>query len=381
MHRIIYALFFLTSLTFFSCTSGKKAFEQGDYYQAVIKSVSRLRQNPTHKKSRETLKQSYPLAVETYERNAVNAISADVDFKYREALRNYEKINRLYEEIRRSPGAMRIISNPVDHYTKVAQLKEQAAEESYEAGVLLLEKETRADAKDAYYRFKDVQSFVAEYKDVDEKLEEARFKATLKVVVEQIPVPTRYNLSAEFFQNKIEEYLHRPSRKHFFVRFYTPYEAESEQLPYVDHFLRLQFDDFAVGETRTEKVTESVSKDSVKVGTVELEDGSKRPVYSTVRAKVTTLTKSLRSHGLLNMEIIDGNTNAVLRNQKFNGEYTWTTQWGYFRGDERALTKEQLEVSKREERSPPPPQEMFIAFTEPIYRNLTRSISSFYASY
>ena len=346
-----------------------------------MKSVSRLRQNPTHKKSRETLKQSYPLAVETFERNAINAISADVEFKYREAFRNYEKINFLYEEIRRSPGAMRIIPNPVDYYTKVAQLKERAAEESYEAGVEALEKDTREDAKEAYYRFKDVRGFVSEYKDVRDKLEEAKFKATLKVVVEQIPVPTQYNLSAEFFQNKIESYLHKPSRRNPFVRFYTPYEAESEQLPYVDHFLRLQFDDFALGDSHTEKVIESVSKDSVKVGTVKLKDGTKQAVYSTVHAKVTTLTKSLRSHGVLSMEVINGSTNAVLKNQKFRGQYVWNAKWGYYKGDERALTDEQVRICKRKEKSPPSPQQMFVAFTDPIYNNLTRSIGSFYSSY
>ncbi len=381
MNRFYYAIFFVLILFFSACSSGKKAFEQGDYYQAVIKSVNRLRQNPTHKRSRETLKQSYPLAIETLERNAVNAISANGPFKFKESLGYYEQINRMYEEIRRSPGALRVVANPKNYYTKVSELKEKAAEESYEAGLLALSRDTREDAKQAFYRFKDVQTFVPNYKDVQNKLDEARFRATLKVVIEQIPVPTRYDLSARFFQDKIEEFLHTRFRSSQFVRFYTPLEAEQEQLPFVDHYLRLQFDDFVVGKTLLERNTESVSKDSVKVGTVTLEDGSKIDAYNTVYAKVTIHKKEVVSNGLFSMQVFDGNTNAVLTHRKFNGEYVWLSRWGSFNGDERALTDEQLKICKSKEASPPPPQNLFIEFTRPIYDQLTGAINRFYAKY
>lgn len=381
MDKLYYSIFFVLILFFSACSSGKKAFQQGDYYQAVLKSVNRLRQNPTHKKSRETLKQSYPLAVETLERSAINAISSDSPFKFKESLRAYEQVNSMYEEIRRSPGALRVVPNPKDFYTKVAELKEKAADESYEAGLNALQRDTQEDAKRAYYLFSDVKRFVPGYKDVNNKLDEAKFRATLKVVIEQIPVPTRYDLSARFFQDKIEEYLHTQFRGSQFVRFYTPEEAERDQLPYVDHFLRLQFDDFVVGKTSLERNTESVSKDSVKVGKVTLEDGTKIDAYSTVYAKVTINKKEVKSNGLFSMQVFDGNTNAVLTHRKFNGEYVWTSRWGSFKGDERALSDDQLKACKREEATPPPPQDLFIEFTRPIYNQLTGAINRFYSRY
>lgn len=54
------------------CNSGKKAFERGNYYEAVLKSVSRLRKNPDHRKSKETLRKSYPLALQTLEKKVKN---------------------------------------------------------------------------------------------------------------------------------------------------------------------------------------------------------------------------------------------------------------------------------------------------------------------
>src|SRR5690606_36997512 len=108
----------------------------------------------------------------------------------------------------------------------------------------------------------------------------------------------------------IEEYLHTQFRSSEFVKFYTQREADAERLPYVDHYLRLQFDDFVVGETHVTKIIETVTRDSVVVGTVKLEDGTKANVYNTVSAKVIIFRKEVISRGLFSMQIFDAHTNA-----------------------------------------------------------------------
>ena len=54
------------------------------------------------------------------------------------------------------------------------------------------------DAKRAYHLFREANQFVPGYQEVNDMIAEAKFNATLKVIVEQIPVPTRYKLSANF---------------------------------------------------------------------------------------------------------------------------------------------------------------------------------------
>ena len=66
MKQIFYA-YMVTVLVLSACSSGKSTFEHGNYYEAVIVSVNRLRKNDDHKKSVETLQQAYPLAVRFYE--------------------------------------------------------------------------------------------------------------------------------------------------------------------------------------------------------------------------------------------------------------------------------------------------------------------------
>jgi len=363
-----------------ACSSGKKAYEHGDYYEAVMKSVARLRQNPDHSKSLEALKNAYPLAVEFYETEAKNQIASNSDFKWKNAIQSYNSINNLYEAIRQCPGCMKAVPNPRNYYSEIGPLKEKAADESYNAGIEALMKGNRNEAKKAYFNFVDAQSYVPGYRDVVEYLEKSLDEATLKVIIEQIPVPNRYNLSGGFFQDKVEEFFHTNYTQQTFIQFYTPTEAKAISLPYADQIVRIQFDDFSVGNSVLKEKEETLSKDSVKVGEAKV-DGKTVPVYNTVKAKLTTYRKEMISNGLLSMVIVDAKTNGVLTHRKFNGEYVWVNQWARFNGDERALNDEQLRICKLREQQPPDPQDLFLEFTRPIYNQLVPAIKGFYQNY
>jgi hypothetical protein len=368
-------------ITFSGCSSGKQALERGDYYESVLKSVSRLRKNSSHKKSIQSLKDSYPLALEWLEDEANNHITTNSNYKWKSALASYQKINNMYEQIRKAPGAKRVIPNPKNYYNKITELKKNAAKESYDAGIAAMLKDNRADAKKAYFLFKEANQFVPGYEEVSDMIVEAQFNATLKVIVEQIPVPTRYRLSANFFQDKVEEYLRSGKASGKFVRFYTPAEAESEQLERADQILKIQFDDFVVGKEYVKSNTETLEKDSVEVGKVTREDGTSQTVYGTVKAKITTHRKELKSEGRVSMQVLDANSDGIIKHEKFNGTYVWTTEWGSYNGDSRALSKEQLAISERKEGYPPAAQDMFVNFTKPIYNQLTNKVRGFYKKY
>ncbi len=378
--RIGHLLIFAVILIISGCSSGKKAYERGDYYGAVTKAVNRLRQNPDHGKSRVILKESYPLALEYFETQAKNEIASNSDFKWKNAIQSYSNLNQLYEEIRQCPGCLKVVPNPRNYYAEIGPLKEKAAEESYNAGINALMKGTRNDAKQAYYNFADAQAFVPGYKDVIAYLDKAKEEATLKVILEQIPVPARYNLSGGFFQDRVEEYLHTNYTEMSFIRFYTPQEAQSQQLEQPDQILRIQFDDFSVGNTALKEKEETVTRDSVKVGEVKLE-GKTVPVYNTVKAKLTVTRKEVLSNGLLSMVVVDARTSGILSHKKFAGEYLWVNSWARFNGDERALTDQQLQLCKQKEVQPPGAQELFLEFSKPIYNQLIPALRSFYQNF
>jgi len=104
-------------------------------------------------------------------------------------------------------------------------------------------------------------------------------------------------------------------------------------------------------------------------------------IYGTVKATIHTFTKQISSRGLLDFKIYDPYANRVLTQEKFPGEFVWICQWGYFNGDERALNEEHKKIVKGKELHPPPPQDLFIEFTKPIYDQLTAKIRDFYKNY
>ncbi|MDH5380186.1 MAG: hypothetical protein OEW75_04995, partial [Cyclobacteriaceae bacterium] len=101
-------------------------------------------------------------------------------------------------------------------------------------------------------------------------------------------------------------------------------------------------------------------------------------VYSTVKAKVFIFEKTVKSFGTLDMKILDAKTGSLISTEKFNGEYIWKSQWGYFNGDERALTDEQKTIVGQREAQPPNDQDMFILFTQPIFDQLMNKMKRFY---
>ena len=375
------AILLISLLIFNGCSSGKKSLQRGNYYDAVMKAVNRLRSKPNQKKAQETLRNGYPLSVDWFLDQSKNLMASNDPKKWRNAVYNYEKINQMYEAIRRSPGALNVIPNPQSYFSELVESKNKAAEESYDAGLLALNSNTREGAKQAYYNFVEADRFVPGFKDTRDKISEAKYYATLKVVVNQIPVPSlQYKVTADFFQEKVQEFLNSYNTNEF-VRYYSPREAQVENLEQPDQLMKIQFQDFIVGQTHVKEKVENLVKENVKVGELEIKKDSVVDVYGEVKAKLTTFHKEVISSGVLNMLVVDAHNQEVLFSENFASEFVWFTEWAYFNGDERALSKEQLAICNKKEIPPPPPQDLFIAFTDPIYNQLTQRIRGFYSRY
>lgn len=605
--------FLITVIALWSCSSGKSAFEHGNYYEAVITSVNRLRKNDDHAKSMETLRQAYPMAVSFYEDRAKASLASNTEFKWTAVVESYTTINVMYDEIRRCPGALKVIPNPLNYYAKLEEAKKNAAEENYAAGIAAMTAATREKAKLAYGLFKKTNGYVPGYKDVIKMTETALWNATVKVLMEPIPVQAKnISVSADFFDDKVSEYLHTTSINEF-VKFYTRKEAQTLKLN-PDHIIKIEFDEFVVGQVFMNEKETKLEKDSVVVGTYAsnssgttsgktggvigagltgggasgnkggptgggksgsqggtsgntggttggntsgtgggasggatgdtsggntsgttggstsgstggstsggntsgttggaatggaaaggsegntsgttggstsdakdkdndkdkgkgkdtkddqdttkvtichippgneaskhtlvisrsalkahlahgdtegaCDDGKKQKdikpkekssgpkaaanklpiffasadndpmkwlsyledeqesdttkIYATVKATFYYYKKTTTSKGVISFKIIDAKTNALLSVEKMPGEYVWVSEWATFNGDERALSPQQLKLTKQREKVPPPAQDLFIEFTKPIYNQVTTKIKNFYTGY
>ncbi|WP_373513120.1 hypothetical protein [Persicitalea sp.] len=369
----------VSSLLLTDCKSAKKSLKRGDYDQSVLLAVPKVNDN-ARSSSADILKEAYPLAVRQHQDDLRRNENPADPFRHERAAEIYTKLNTLYNAIQDCPACARLVTAR-SYFDQERNARDQAAATRYEAGQKALDLGGRDNARRAFEDFEAANAMVPNYRDATQKLDEAYQTASFKVVVEQVLVTSRaYQLSNAYFQDRVNEFLQTNRRLNKFVRFYTPQEASSEKVR-PDHVVTLQFDDFVVGQTLVERNTEEVtSKDSVKTGEITV-DGKKVPVYGKVKAKLSRNRKTVVSKGLLDMQIQDFDTKKIVFQDKFPGEYRWMSDWGSYNGDERALDAAQLRMTKSRETNPPPPQDLFVEFSKPIYNRLTSRLRSFYEKY
>ena len=385
MKRVVNQVLLLVivfSCAVLSCTSHKSLYEKGNYYEAVMRSVEKLRKSPNNKSARETLANAYPQAVNDFMDQLENEDQANIAFKFTSAVNTYEKLNGMYESIQRSPGAQDVIKNPKKYYSTLERIKPQAAEEQYAAGMQQLNYSSRENAKQAYYYFLQADKFVPGYKNVGQKIDEAYQLSILHVVANLKPVQSRfYELSADVFYKQVNNTLKQIENNEF-IRFYTPEQAKSNNLQNPDQILEINFEDFVVGETHTLETREKMARDSVKIGEITLDSGRKKDVIGTVNAEVVIHRTEMSSRGIVNLTITkSGMENKDLAYQDFPGEFVWFHEWGNFNGDDRALTDQQLAICNNRPVNPPPPQQLFVEFTKPIHQQLHSRLVNFYRNY
>src|SRR5665647_3809088 len=68
---------FIICLLLLSCSSGKKAFERGDYFNATLQAVNRLRSNPNSEKALQAVKDSYPMSITYFQGKIDFALSTN----------------------------------------------------------------------------------------------------------------------------------------------------------------------------------------------------------------------------------------------------------------------------------------------------------------
>lgn len=424
----------LTAAILVGCASSTKHYQKGNYDAAIRLAVKKLRKKPNKEKEILILEQAYTRANKK-DNDRLNYLKMEgnpsmwdeVHSRYNALKSRQNLISEVMPLELLSTG--RMIQFPTINYDQeIINSKKNAAKYFYEHGLVLLAKGDRENAKAAYFDFKKVKQFYTNYEDVDAKLKESKWLATLKVIAEPIPMHSAtFSLSNEFFDNKINEFLATMPASEF-VQFFTVEEAKTQGVTNPSHVIKIQFDDFVVGQLIVKEKEFQVQKDNVVMG---IKDGNqimtgndkikichtapnKTPItqsigassweahskhgdylgpcsttpttdmevmYGTAKATVTIINRTLISNGVLDFKILDFQSNKVLTQEKFPGEFGWVNEFGHFSGDARALSPSQAEAVKNKQLTPPPPQVLFTEFTKPIYDQLVGKIKSFYANY
>ena len=359
-----------------ACATGKNAFDKGNYQTAIDRAVNRLQANPNNKKAKDVLLDGYRVA-SNYSLKRIEQFKRGTDtYKWEKIFNEYAVLNSYYRDIQRCPACMDLIT-PTEYMVEQDNAALQAANVQLALGKDALAMKTIETGRQAYTHFQSALRFSNNLPKIDSLLDEARYMGTLRVLIEPIPIHSRsLELTNEYFENRMFEYFKSYSQNRF-LDFYTPDEAEQYNIQ-PDQVILMEFDDFVLGQALIESKTVEVSRDSVVVGTYTDKEDVTHDVYGTVEAEFSRHKKTLASSGVLNFEIKDAYSNSTVVHRKLVSEDVWIHEWASYNGDKRALTKEELALTKEKELPPPPAQVLFSSFIDRIYSQVIDQVQRSY---
>ena len=363
-----------------NCSSPQSLYKKGNYSQAVVAAVKKLRAKPDNLPAQEVLSQAYPLAQEIALR-VINNKKAETSNPNRHysIVEQYETLNALAGEIYHSPAALKVVQ-PREYIGELQAAKQAGAEEFYQLGINALRTRNVQQARLALDYFKKTNDFVTNYKDVAQRNEQAIFYSTLRVIVERPLTNRSYQLSADFFFDNLMTELRRLGSSRL-VEFYSQEEAKLANITDPHQIITLDFLDFTVGNARETNSQINCQRDSVHLADAYDKEGNKIPAYGTVKATLRIYRLELLSQGILNVLVSDAETKKPLTEQKFAGQFIWTSEWATFSGDDRALDNKQKMLVGRQREIPPPPQDLFVEFTKPIFTQTVNFLINYYSKY
>ncbi len=366
-----------------ACSTGEKALQQGNYYEAITKAANRLSNDPDNRKATKVVREGYPLAVAYYQEEIDKTLTGNDPFKWKRTLEIMQTVNQISAEIRRIPAARSLVPSPKTYTSEMADVQNRAAQEYYDAGMDALSRKTRDAAKQAFFHFQNADGLIRGFRDTKQKMLESKDLATLKVVVEQIPVNGKYEYSAQFFYDNVFQMLNQQFQERDFVQFFSPEEAEKSRLKYPDMVLKMGFYDFFIGRPAhfeeekdlsrnvEEKYQVKISRDSVATRT--------RMVPK--KGKIKIVTDQVGSGGLLELKAVDFQSKKIVFTDKIPGQFTWENKYGVFVGDKEVLDNNLINIVNNNVLMPPSAQDMFVLFTKPIFNQLTEKLTNYFRQY
>ncbi|HAH22598.1 MAG TPA: hypothetical protein DCL77_02335 [Prolixibacteraceae bacterium] len=381
--RKIQLLTLLIVSMLWACSTGQKSLERGNYYDAIMKAVNRLSSDPDNRKASQVVREGYPMAITYYQEEIDQILTSNDQFRWKRTLEIMQTVNGMSDGIRRIPAARSLVTTFKTYTSELADVQNKAAQEFYDAGMDALSQKTREAAKQAYFDFLNADAMVRNYKDTRQKMLESKDIATLKVVVEQIPVNGKYEYSAQFFYDNVFQMLNGKFQEKDFVHFFSPTEAERMKLRIPDMVLKMGFYDFFIDRPQHSEEQQELSKQIEEKYTVKISKDSTvtRTRLLPKKGKIKILTDQVASGGLLELKAVDFQSQKIVFTDKLPGEFTWQNKYGIFVGDNEVLDKDQNAILNNKMVMPPASQDMFVLFTKPIFNQLTEKLTNYFKQF
>ncbi len=362
------------------CQTVSKAYNKGDYADAIELGIKRLQKDPSDAETSDLVKSAYTYAVNQYESNIRALANSANDNRYEAVLREYSRLQDLYETIQQSPVAARAI-NPTNYSDYIETYRTKAAEVYItEADRWMNEGSKRAyrEAYNAYNKALRYQNTA----DLKRKRDEAFDAALIKIVVVPIQNYGGYSYHSNFqlqqFQNDVMRTLTFNTNDNF-VRYYSEWDLRNKNLE-PDQVLEMNLGRVRIGQPLDQRSSRQVSKEVVVKEIVHKPDSITKQ-YATVRATITQTRRTLLSEADLYLTLRD-QSGRVVWNDRFTGQHRWQTEFATYTGDDRALSQSDKEqLNRHPNNNVPSEDEIMRELYRQIQQDLANRLRGYFARY
>jgi hypothetical protein len=363
-----------------SCKSATKLYQKGNYDEAVQVAVKKLQKDPNDAKLRAVIQDAYRYAVNDHEARIRSYAENSSDLKWEWMYNEYVDLQRLYQAIYKSPVVSELV-NPVDYSSYLATYAGRAGDAHYQRGIDWMRRNDKTSFKNAYNEFQAALRFKPADIVVQQMLDESYEAALTRVVV--MPADdydfsfSSYRSQFSNFDNDIVRDLQYNSGNAF-VKFLSSWDAQRlNVIP--DEVLEMHFTHMNIGRIQDNRSTREVSKEVVVKETVFKPDSVVKE-YGRVKAKITTVKRTLLSEGNLNINIRD-NTGRWLWNDNIRGAHGWSSEFSTYTGDERALSEDDKRLVNMRQENAPREDEIMKCIKDNIYNDFVSRIRNYYSRY
>ncbi|PUZ23316.1 hypothetical protein DCC81_23305 [Chitinophaga parva] len=363
----------LALLLLFACKSGEKLYNKGRYDEAVNAFVKKLQQRPQDETALRLLREAYNQSLASHEAVVNRYLVSNDALKWEGIKQEYRAMQALYNAIHTSPAALGVVT-PKDYSADISGARQNAADVRYQRGVALLQQNNKSASRQAFDEFVACLAQQRDYKDAAALRDQAFAEGVTNVIVSRIEVRSPYyQFTVDQFRNSLVNDLKNASDMGRFVRYYDESELTTNNIR-PDAWLQMQFFDFVVGETHTDRYAQDLSRDVVVQLNQQDSTGKYLERHITVRGTLTTITRTVITKGMMDYQLVAQGSNRMISQDRLPGSFTWQNQFAIFKGDDRVLDDAQRKLLQNRDVPPPPPQDLFMAFTRPIYSQMAGNL-------
>ena len=380
MTKFYAALIIAGSFFIYSCKSASKAYQKGDYTNAIELGVKKLQKDPNDYDTREMVQKSYNYEVSKHEDEIRILSNSTSDTRIDQIYQDYSHLQHLYDVIHQYPAVAAVIKT-TDYSSYLETYRQKAVEVHTNKAAQWASEGTKQSYREAYKEYCAALNYRADDIDLKRQRDAAFDLAVTKVVISPIQDFGVSQYSSGFqmsnFQNDIIRTLSYAMSSNF-VKFYNDFEARTKNIT-PDNVLELNFSRVTIGIPNDEKTVREISK-QVVVKEIVYKPDSVVQQYGTVKANITTTKRTLLSQGDLIITLRDMK-GQIVWSDRFTGQKSWQTQLVSYTGDERALSDDDKKQCNQSTYNPPSQEQTLNDLLSQIQSDLSSRLRGYYTSY